>query len=145
MDYSDLIYVILSGLAASYIVRALLLRRTRTHMGPFKSERRFVVFYDATGVPDHFQPVTLFDWIRRAFGVYSVKKNDNDWLWAVNDSIAEYFTCPFCFSWWVSLPFTVLYVADGNRIILSLVVHFSISATSYITYRLADVNEEEPS
>jgi hypothetical protein len=138
-----ILLIMLIGLGTSYILELLILERKDSHVGPFQSKKRKVLFLseiDNGGFTqaEHFQPVSLFDWCRRLFGIYHVKGP----IWTVNDLRAERFTCPFCLSFWVSFPGTItlsIYMIAHEYeptpfVGVCLFSHFAIAIISQITY-----------
>lgn len=138
-----ILLIILIGLGTSYILELFILEKMDSHTGPFQSKKRKVLFLselDDEGLmqAEHYQPVALFDWFRRLFGVYDVK----GYIWTVNNLRAERFTCPFCLSFWVSFPMTILAMSyivtqgfdDAFAIGLCIVSHFAIAIISQIAY-----------
>lgn len=94
-----LILVILCGLAAAYNTYVLLLEQKDDHFGPRPDYNRVVDF------GDHVQPVTLFDWFRRPFGVYEVQGK----RWVVRmGAQSDRWTCPFCLSFWIALVWAII-------------------------------------
>jgi len=134
MDFATvLITSILLGVAATYPLRALILeQKERYHEGPFASEKRHVYFAE----DGYVQRVALFDWIRRAAGVYRVEKNpDGSELWVVVEDKAARFTCTFCLSWWVSFIFSAIFYYHYRMPIEWLfAVHCIIAVISQVFY-----------
>lgn len=142
MDYAALTLVF--GLAAAYILRSLLLEVKEDHFGPFQDYSRWVRFHKGTS-REHLQPVTLFDWIRRFAGVYTVTKDPMTstdwWWWDVKDGEgSERWTCQHCLSWWTAIPFSLLVVVWKFGVSVStfafwLPTNFAIAIVSQICFR----------
>lgn len=121
MDQSCLTLVILCGLAAAYSTYVLLLEQKDSHFGPFPDYSRIVDF------GDHVQPVTLFDWIRRLFGVYEIHGK----TWVVRmGSKSERWECPFCLSFWMCLLWALPVCFLTGQWILYPILVFALSAIS---------------
>jgi hypothetical protein len=129
------INLIILGLATGYLVRSFLLTEKRSHEGPFKLPKRYVVFPET----DHIQRAALFDMVRRAVGVYEVAVyGDGNFYWKVKSDPAERWTCPFCLSFWVSLPATILFVHLSQDLMWAIPAHFAISTLAIIAYGLIE-------
>lgn len=139
-----ILLIMLIGLGTSYLLELFVLEKMDSHVGPFQSKTRKVLFMSDTDdegftQSEHFQPVSLFDWFRRLFGVYYV----NGPIWTVNNLRAERFTCPFCLSFWVSFPGTItlsIYMIAHEYELtpffgVCLFAHFTIAIISQITYK----------
>lgn len=139
-----ILLIILLGLGTSYILELFILEKMDSHAGPFQSKKRKVFFlseldYGEFKQAEHYQPVSLFDWFRRLFGVYHV----NGYIWTVNHLRAERFTCPFCLSFWVSFPGTItlsIYMIAYEYELMPFVgvclfAHFAIAIISQIIYK----------
>lgn len=121
--------VIICGVAAAYPLRSLILIERDDHEGPFRSKTLFVRF-PSTG---HVQRVALFDWIRRLTGVYEV--TGVEWVVREGTTQVERITCPFCLSWWASLPFSIglsLYFRTG---LIGIPAHFAIAIIAQVAYK----------
>lgn len=125
----SLILVGLFGVAGAYILECLLLEQKISHEGPWKSRKRHVLFRE----DQHIQAVALFDWIRRLFGIYKV----HGYQWEVKTERAEMFTCPTCLSFWVALPFSVLFYALHPDWKLIIPVHFAIAMIAKLVHKAA--------
>lgn len=138
------ILALLLGFPAAYITRSLRLTPVSSHEGPFKSKTHVVEFPQHSYIdpndgfkktlPAHQQALTLFDWIRRPFGVYKVEGN----TWIVQNDSAERWTCLFCLSFWVSSPFTLLIYLNGSDLLWLPVCHFGIATVSTLVSTLID-------
>lgn len=104
MDHLLELFLIMA-VATTYITNVMLLERKTSHFGPFPSTKKFLFFHvdyddDGAELEMHLQPVTLFDWLRRLFGAYSIKGD----TWNVRDgALSEVWTCPKCLSFWMAL------------------------------------------
>lgn len=133
-----IVFFLLAGLAAAYITKILLFdtEKIESHYGPFLDTSRIVRF------PDHVRPVTLFDWIRRPFGVYHIQGK----VWLVDEKLnrkIDRWTCPYCLTPYIAtlmaIPFShfakfwILYPIP-EAFILFLISVFALSAfaTGYI-------------
>lgn len=127
----DIIYLVLLSLMTAIITHILILERRESHFGPFQDANRIVLFPpDLENLSDWQQPVTLFDWIRRLFGVYTVKQH----VWYVNPVHSQRWTCPICLSFWIALVVTGIsfyYVLPENFFMCVLTL-FSVYAMSAI-------------
>lgn len=125
---------LLMGVPASYLLSVMILQERNDHYGPFRSKSRTVLFVSSA----HEQPVVLFDWIRRLFGTYTIM--EDKWIVEESRESVERFTCPFCLSAWIALPFTLIILLtvplDKPIDYLFLFpVHFSIAIVSQLFYR----------
>lgn len=105
----------------------------KSHFGPFRSKDKKVIFV----ISENEQPVVLWDWIRRLFGVYTIV--GNNWYIEDNREAVERFTCPFCLSFWTSIPFSALCIIHYfEEYIPALIwifpVHFTIAVVSQVIY-----------
>mgnify|MGYP005847519507 CR=1 FL=1 len=129
MDTPDVIlHILIMGVAATYPLKCLILEPKTSHEGPFKSKSKHVYFRDE----EHTQAVALFDWFRRLFGVYKVEGD----IWRVVHNRYEYFSCPFCLSFWVAFLFSVPYTLITEQYLWSVVTHFAIAIISRICYKV---------
>ena len=128
----DLLLSFALGVPAAYVLRSLILERTTSHEGPFKSNHLRVVFPEVEDLPEHSQAVAFFDYIRLLFGVY--KRSGKYWI--VQYGQAERFTCPFCLSFWVAYLFSIpaVIIFELNPI-LWVPVHLGIASASQIIYK----------
>jgi hypothetical protein len=133
MDF--LVILLVTSLACAYVTRCLLLVEKVSHEGPFKLNKQFVVFPSG-----HVQKVSLFDFVRGAFGVYTIqKRGDGNIYWVVNEDRAERWECPFCLSFWTGLVFsTLVFILVPEMRLWIVPVHFAIAAGSTIGYGLLE-------
>lgn len=124
----------LFGIPAAYVLHCLLLEEKEGHYGPFRSESKKVIFISS----QHEQPVVLWDYLRRIFGVYTVVENQ----WYVEDSkvAVERWTCPFCLSFWLTIPWSIFAILNIfgmsiDALIWIIPVHFTICMASYALHR----------
>ena len=128
MDF--LVYLVIAGLACSYLVKVLLLEQKISHEGPFVLETTFVFFEDTK----HVQRFTLFDIIRFIFGAYKrMPGMSGQRIFSPRDHwLAEIWTCPLCLSFWIALPFTaLLYFSFHPPAYFIPQIHFAIAFISY--------------
>lgn len=107
-------YILVFGFVTFYLTNVLLLDEDKvSHHGPWPDSKREVVWATQVDLKrgqfnELRYPVTLFDWVRRVFGLFIV---DGD-VWHVNSARVEVWTCPVCLSWWVglfsSIPWIIL-------------------------------------
>lgn len=123
---------IIVSLALAYTTYILLLRRKSSHFGPFPSTTKVVRFHD----PDHVQPVTFFDYIRRVFGVYQVQGD----VWTVDAIRCQRWECPFCLSFWIAIGFAiVLCIFTKNYLLYPIYVLALSGVASAINVKVYDV------
>lgn len=122
-----LVLLVLFGLAAAYSTKVLLFdtEKIESHYGPFLDYSRFISFID------HNRPVTLFDWIRRPFGVYNIQGKQ----WVVDEKLnrkIDRWTCPYCLSFWLSLVWAFV-----MHIVMCLI--FDASIKTFVLYPVSVV------
>lgn len=114
--------VLLVGFFAYYLTKIFLFEHKESHFGPWPSSWRVVRHiyridlqeYDAFHT--YQQPVTLFDWVRRIFGLYEIIKDDplddddedDQEIWIVRERRLELWTCPTCLSFWSGAIVSIL-------------------------------------
>lgn len=142
----DLILTILIiTIANAYIVQYLLLVKKDSHFGYLSSSTKVVKFPEvrqeiadqvSATTPEHKQPVTPIDWLRRLFNAYDVQGNE----WVVTDN-ADVWTCPFCLSFWIAFgsTATVIYLHDVNPVLL-VFIHFAVA---FGTQKIIDFDHQE--
>lgn len=123
----NVIELVLLALTVSYLTHILLLEEKTSHFGPFQNKDRIVYFKNAED-GDHTQPVALFDWVRRPFGVYRVEKH----IWYVNETASERWTCPVCLSFWVALAVLLLRFVVPDVIFMQVLLLFALAAFASI-------------
>lgn len=131
---SAFVLVLMLGASATYLLRSMYLMERDSHEGPFRSRIRYVRFPD-TG---HVQHVALFDWIRRLAGAYEVK--GYQWTVREGDTRSERFTCPYCLSFWTSMPFTAIFFLlgpykSGIELLMVIAAHFGIAIISQVIFK----------
>lgn len=109
--------VLLSGFFAYYLTKIFLFEHKESHYGPWPSHNKIVKHIDHYGglpaevMVTYTQPVTLFDWVRRFFGLYEITTDDpipeGNWdiktdqeIWIVRERRIELWTCTTCLSFW---------------------------------------------
>lgn len=130
------LHLITLALACAYIVHCLILVEKDSHEGPFKAKNRLVVFPGSA----HVQMVSLFDWVRRIFGVYTLnRKETGKEYWVVNPEAAERWECPFCLSFWAAIPFTIFAFVMLPELRLWIIpVHFALGTASTVFYGMIE-------
>lgn len=148
---------VLGGLTVFYLTRVLLFEEKDSHFGPWPSKTRRVVWFkfppeavfddpEAHAYEEYRQPVTLFDWVRRVFGLYRVAKYGDEGqktaeeLWYVNSDRVEVWTCPVCLSFWTAL-FTTAFLVGYLRSIEALIFLLPMAAISVLMHSLRDFLE----
>ncbi len=131
MDF--LAYVVIAGLACSYLVRVFLLEQKISYEGPFVLQSTFVLFEDTK----HIQRFAFFDLIRFICGAYKrVPEITAQRVYTLrNFWIAEIWTCPLCLSFWVAFPINfILSITHQTSFLLSIETHFAIACISYFIF-----------
>lgn len=133
----SIITAFLLGVPATYVLRALFLERKDGHEGPFRSDTYDVYFperesKDGVIQLEHYQPVSLFDRIRRVFGAYKIE--GGRWI-VLEGGAADRFTCAYCLSFWTAFLFSVPFTLIDQNYLLFPVYHFGIAIVSLFIYR----------
>lgn len=144
MTFEHFLSVVILGIAGAYILNALLLEKRTSHEGPFKDFKRTVVFPQDEWMdgdtkvvePEHVQSVALWDWFRRIDGVYIVSGN----TWLVDKWRAERWTCPYCLSFWTTIPLSLLFCLFSGLWFWLPAVHLAIAVISVFFRRIAYEN-----
>lgn len=126
----DIVNLLLLSLAVTYLTHVLLLEQKISHYGPFVDKDRLVEWRANPDkeIAPHVQSVTLFDWIRRPFGVYTVKGH----VWIVNETASERWTCPICLSFWVAAAMLVVHFVLPPDVFQQILLLLALSAFSSI-------------
>lgn len=102
--------IIMVSVAVYYVTDVLLLVTSEFDKGPFESKTKKVVWVRVMLVDGdviHRQrderPVNAWDWVRRAFGLYEVFKEDDEELWYVLKDRSPLWECPHCLGFWIGL------------------------------------------
>ncbi len=119
----------LYGLAVYYVTQILLFEKKDSHHGPFPhATKRVRHAYVIDGNPALYEyPVTLFDWVRRLFGLYNVHGE----VWLTNHKRLEMWTCPICLSFWVAIFGAPLFMFEVG---LGLTVIYILSAAGLSSF-----------
>lgn len=126
---NQLIQILLMALTTAYLTHILILERKTSHFGPFPSKGLVVLFKpDEEFDEEHIQPVTLFDWVRRIFGVYSVKNH----VWTVKAIESQRWTCPICLSFWIAAAVIVINALLPDPAAQQVLLLFSLSCISSV-------------
>jgi hypothetical protein len=146
--------ILLSGFATFYITWVLLFPGQDENAGPCPSKRRVVVFIykdPSTGsVMNYTRPVTLFDWVRRLFGVYSAVKepasHPDKIVWVVSTDKLPVWLCPTCLGFWVAVVvnFAIMFYTDYDLLFTALNIFCAAGVSRFlfsITNALAAVEE----
>lgn len=101
---------IVGSFATMYLMSILLWHEEGEH-GPFPDNRRDVVRLRQV-MEDHITEyrvrVTLFDWVRRVFGLYDVSRYEDvsgnvRFIWLVREERLPVWACTRCLSFWAAL------------------------------------------
>jgi len=147
-----LLAYIIAVIATFYVTRVLLYADVDSHAGPFPQMNQTVVHVQPGTDDDDFtfyqhrQPVTLFDYFRRIFGLYDIVQAEDDpaaKLWYIRQTRLEVWTCPTCLSFWVSIPLSFLSAA-GTEMPLPMFLVFILATAggSVIVTHFVDLLEE---
>lgn len=125
--------VILCAIAAAYLLKILILEKRMSHEGPFLFNRIVVV-------NGHTQRASLFDLIRRVFGAYHIEEGENYTKWILKtSSLGEVWTCPWCLSFWSSIPFTVAaFINLDYENYFIFVIHLFICFVAAFLYQVSE-------
>lgn len=164
----SLVYVLASVFTVFYLVLIFQFYEKVSHFGPFQSKTRRMIYLrrDMSGevIEKYEQPITIFDWVRRLFGVYRIEKEectDNDTfdigceegeVWFVRQERMEVWECTTCLSGWVALipalvsllqfPFVWAFIIWGASAGLSSILHVQLYGKE-VTIEYLDDGEEE--
>lgn len=124
MDY--LIVAAFLGVACYYPVCVMLLNFKG---GPFTDFKILVEDHDEN---NGAWPVSLFDRIRRLFGVYYIgKDSDQKERWYVElNNWSELFRCPYCLSFWFAFPFSLFLGFHSGEWLWFPIYHLIITSVS---------------
>jgi hypothetical protein len=129
-----LITVVLFATANAYITQYLLLTKKDSHFGFLPSKSKQIVFPEQAKqgfqVPEHRQPVTPVDHLRRLFGAYTIQNDE----WVVSN-YADVWTCQFCLSFWTSFIWSIAIWNLYQPGWLIIPIHF---ATAFATQRMIE-------
>lgn len=145
MSIRTVLALLVTGIAQSYWLGALILEKKDHHEGPFKSKENIVVFPEGGDGfeywAEHRQSVCLWDHIRKVFGVYEIE----GWQWTVKKDASEPWSCPFCLSFWLAIPTAILFIREFKiKTILGYFgVHGFIAILSQVFHKYLD-EESEP-
>jgi hypothetical protein len=137
-----------------YCSLVLRLVEKQSHYGPWPSKTRRVIWSQVVSADDYSgnfyreytQPVTVFDWVRRLFGLYivevipadPVKNIPKEELWYVRQEREEVWTCPICLSFWVAIPPAVLFALYSGNLLNVFLFTPAFAGGSVMLHRVID-------